>query len=98
MHVNQEEHYIRFMDTIKLTLLLWRDTNRKEMSALAKKLCISERTLHRRFREPQTITLDELYAWCEFYGKDPAELLRSASRQRDAAPRRANRDVRGDGS
>lgn len=78
MHVNQEEHYIRFMDTIKLTLLLWRDTNRKEMSALAKKLCISERTLHRRFREPQTITLDELYAWCEFYGKDPAELLRSA--------------------
>ncbi|MBR7038449.1 MAG: hypothetical protein IKI21_04305 [Oscillospiraceae bacterium] len=78
MTINDTEKYDRFVDAVKLCLIRWRDGGIRDFAVIAKKLGISERTARRRFNTPGTLTLDELYAWCELYGKDPAAVLLQA--------------------
>lgn len=78
MKIEHSEKYDRFMDAVRLSLLVWRDRGGRDFSQLCDKLDMSERTVRRRFQHPETLTLAELYAWCELYGKDPCELLLQA--------------------
>lgn len=78
MKIEHPEKYDRFMDAVRLSLLVWRDRGGRDFSQLCDKLDMSERTVRRRFQHPETLTLAELYAWCELYGKDPCELLLQA--------------------
>ena len=79
MQINDEERYDRFMDTVKLNLLVWKHAAKHDYSEIAAKLETFERTARRRFKYTDTITLGELFAFCELYGKDPTELLRQAA-------------------
>ncbi len=81
MQIEETERYDRFMDTVKLHLILWRRSGRSDFPEIAEKLGISERTVRRRINSPETMTLGELFAWCELYGKDPTELLASAAQE-----------------
>ena len=81
MQIRHPQQYDRFMDTIKLTLILWRQQGTADFAQIAEKLGISERTARRRFQSPETLTLAELYAWCELCGKDPGELVQRAFRE-----------------
>ncbi len=78
MKIEDRESYDRFVDAIKLNLIMWRRSGAKDFSEISEKLDISERTVRRRYNTPGTLTLEELYAWCELYGKDPSEVLRGA--------------------
>lgn len=78
MKIEHEERYDRFMDAVKLNFIMWRRSGRYDFSEISEKLDISERTARRRFNSPETLTLGELFAWCELYEKDPVELLQSA--------------------
>ena len=78
MQIENTERYDRFMDAVKLSFLLWRRSGAKDITEIARKLGMSERTARRRFQSPETLTLGELFAWCELYGKDPMELLQTA--------------------
>ncbi len=78
MKFEHPERHDRFIDTIKLQLILWRKNSGKNFDEISEKLDISERTARRRFNIPGTLTLDELYAWCELYDKDPCEVLYTA--------------------
>ncbi|MDE5563518.1 MAG: hypothetical protein K2I93_00040 [Oscillospiraceae bacterium] len=78
MKFEHPERHDRFIDTIKFHLILWRRNSGKDFGEISKKLGISERTARRRFNIPGTLTLDELYAWCELYDKDPCEVLYNA--------------------
>ena len=79
MQINEQERYDRFMDTIKLNLIVWKHNARHDYSEIARKLETSDRTARRRFKYTDTMTLGELFAICELYEKDPAELLKQAS-------------------
>lgn len=79
MQIKNEERYDRFMDTIKLNLLVWKRAARHDYGEIAAKLETSERTARRRFKYTETITLGELFAFCELYDKDPTELLKQAA-------------------
>ena len=83
MQIHDQERYDRFMDTIKLSLILWRRSGNSDFSEIAEKLGISERTVRRRFQSPETLTLGELFAWCEISGKDALALLQTAFREAD---------------
>ena len=76
--IDHLESYDRFVDAIKLNLIMWRRNGNQDLSDISKKLAISERTVRRRFNTPGTLTLEELYAWCELYEKDPCEVLQGA--------------------
>ncbi len=76
--IDHLESYDRFVDAIKLNLIMWRRNGNQDLSDISKKLGISERTVRRRFNNPGTLTLEELYAWCELYDKDPCEVLQGA--------------------
>ena len=52
---------------------------KEQIKNYAAKLETSERTARRRFKYTETITLGELFAFCELYDKDPAELLKQAA-------------------
>ncbi len=78
MKIDNQERFDRFIDAIRLNLIVWRDKGGIGFAELCNKLEISERTLRRRYRSPETLTLEELYAWCELYGKDPCEVLLKA--------------------
>ncbi len=75
MKIDDQERFDRFIDAIRLHLIVWRETGGSGFAELCDKLEISERTVRRRYRSPETLTLEELYAWCELYGKDPCEVL-----------------------
>lgn len=75
MNIECPEQYDRFMDSIRLALLVWRDRGGRDFSRLCDKLEMSERTVRRRFRNPETMTLAELYAWCELHGEDACDVL-----------------------
>ena len=79
MQIEDPERFDSFMDTIKLNLIVWKRNVRNDYSEIAQKLETSERTARRRFKHIDTMTLGELFAVCEFYGKDAAELLRQAA-------------------
>ncbi len=81
MQINDQEQYDRFIDTIKLNLIVWKRSAKKDYSEIAQKLETSDRTARRRFKYPDTMTLGELFAVCELYGKDPAEVLRQAANE-----------------
>ncbi len=81
MQIEHEERYDQFMDTVKLSLLMWRKAGKFDFAKIAEKLGSSERTVRRRFQSPETLTLEELYAWCELYDKDPVELLCVAAKE-----------------
>ena len=83
MQIEHQERYDRFMDAVKLSLILWRRSSDGDLSEIAEKLGISERTVRRRFHSPETLTLGELFAWCEVCGKDALELLQTALREAD---------------
>ena len=76
MNIQHPARFDQFMDSIRLNLMLWRRAGRYDFNEVAEKLGTSERTARRRFKHPETMTLGELYAWCELYGKDPADVLR----------------------
>lgn len=76
--IEAQAQYEHFIDAIKLSLILWRRTGDGDFAEVARKLGISERTARRRYNMPGTLTLQEFFAWCELYGKEPAELLRNA--------------------
>ncbi len=78
MKIEDRESYDKFVDAIKLNLIMWRRSGAKDFSEISQKLDISERTVRRRYNTPGTLTLEELYAWCELYGKDLSEVLRGA--------------------
>lgn len=78
MKILHEERYDRFMDAVKLSFIMWRRSGKYDFSEISAKLGISERTVRRRFNAPETLTLGELFAWCELYEKDPVELLQRA--------------------
>lgn len=80
MQIEQLAQYDRFMDAIRLQLIVWREQQGGSFDTLCEKLDMSERTVRRRFRHPETLTLEEFFAWCELYGKDPAEILADAFR------------------
>lgn len=73
-----QEQYDRFIDAVKLSLILWRRSGNGDFSEVSQKLGISERTVRRRYNDPGSLTLQEFFAWCELYGKEPTELLRQA--------------------
>jgi hypothetical protein len=79
MQINEQDRYDRFMDTVKLNLIVWKRNARHDYSEIAQKLETSDRTARRRFKYTDTMTLGELFAICELYGKDPVELLKQAS-------------------
>lgn len=88
MKIVYKERYDRFMDAVKLNLILWRRTEGHDLPEIAQKLGVSERTARRRIKYPETLTLGELFAWCELYGKAPTEMLRqafSATEREDSA-------------
>ena len=80
MQIENEAEFRRFIDTIKVNLLVWRRTGDLSLEDIAEKFGTSVRTVRRRSNSPETMTLGELFAWCELYGKDPEELLKQASR------------------
>lgn len=86
MQIENRERYDRFMDAVKLILILWRRSGNGDLSEIAAKLDISERTVRRRFHSPETLTLGELFVWCESCGKDLSELLLAACREADRQP------------
>ncbi len=75
MKIDHREKYDRFIDAIRLNLIVWREMGGKGFDDICRKLGISERTARRRYRHPESLTLAEFYAWCELYGKDPCEML-----------------------
>lgn len=79
MEIREQERYDRFMDTIKLNLIVWKRAADYDYGDIAQKLGTSERTARRRIKYIETMTLGELFAVCELYDKNPAELLRQAS-------------------
>ncbi|MBQ8928448.1 MAG: hypothetical protein IJ055_09300 [Oscillospiraceae bacterium] len=84
MQIEHMQAYDRFLDAIRLQLIVWRETEHRDFEEIAEKLGISARTARRRFKHPETLTLGELYAWCELYGKDAAALLAAALSGADA--------------
>ena len=80
---NHPEQFDSFIDAIKLNLILWREKNALDFPEIAQKLDISERTARRRYKNPETMTLEEFYLWCELYGKDPCQILQSAVKHTD---------------
>ncbi len=78
MKIVHQENYDKFIDAIRLNLIVWREMGGKGFDEVCEKLGISERTVRRRYRCPETLTLEELYAWCELYDKDPCEVLMKA--------------------
>lgn len=79
MQIEDENAFRRFMDTIKVNLLMWRRGGEVSLEEISEKLGVSVRTVRRRCNSPEHMTLGEYFAWCELYGKDPAELLRQAA-------------------
>ncbi len=79
MQIENQTEFRRFIDTIKINLLVWRRTGDLSLEEIAEKLGTSVRTVRRRSNSPETMTLEELFAWCELYGKDPEALLIQAS-------------------
>lgn len=73
--ISHPEQYDCFIDAIKLSLIMWRRNGTSDFKKIADKLNISERTARRRYHMPGTLTLQEFFAWCELYGKDPSEQL-----------------------
>lgn len=84
--IDAQARYERFIDTIRLSLILWRRSGEGDLADVARKLGISERTARRRYKSPGTLTLEEFFAWCELYGKEPNELLRNALDKKDSEP------------
>ncbi len=77
-HFDHPEHYDSFIDAVKINLIRWRKKSEPDFPEIAEKLGISERTARRRYRSPETLTLQEFYLWCELYKKDPYKILESA--------------------
>ena len=73
--INHPEQYDRFIDAVKLCLIMWRRNGASDFREIADKLGISERTARRRYNMPGTLTLQEFFAWCELYGKESSEQL-----------------------
>ncbi len=78
MQINNSQAFDRFLDAVRLQLIVWRETGNRDFDEIAEKLGISSRTARRRFRQPESLTLGELYAWCELYGKEASTLLAQA--------------------
>lgn len=78
MKIQNQEGYDKFIDAIRLNLIVWREMGGKGFTELCEKLEISERTVRRRYRNPETLTLEELFAWCELYDKNPIDVLSQA--------------------
>ncbi len=78
MKIEHRDNYDRFIDAIRLNLIVWREMGGKGFAEVCEKLEMSERTVRRRYRSPESLTLEEFYAWCELYGKDPCEVLLKA--------------------
>ncbi|MCR5718485.1 MAG: helix-turn-helix transcriptional regulator [Oscillospiraceae bacterium] len=75
MKTDRPEHYDCFLDSVRLHMMLWRRETKLDNAHLAEKMGISERTVRQRFRHPDTMTLAELYGFCELFGKEPSEAL-----------------------
>ncbi len=86
MKIENMESYEKFIDTIRLNLIVWREMEGKGFPELCEKMEISERTVRRRYRNPETLTLEELFAWCELYGKNPFDVIRQAAEGSSADP------------
>ena len=83
--INDPEQYDRFIDAVRLSLIVWRRSGNGDFSEVSRKLGISERTVRRRFNDPGTLTLQEFFAWCELYGKEPTGLLLNALTKKEVS-------------
>lgn len=79
MKIENKEGYEKFIDAIRLNLIVWREMGGKGFPELCEKMEVSERTVRRRYRNPETLTLEEFFAWCELYEKDPSDVIRQAA-------------------
>jgi len=76
--INHPEKFDKFIDDVKFNMILWREKNAPDFPEIAQKLGISERTARRRYKHPETLTLEEFYLWCELYEKEASQILLSA--------------------
>lgn len=86
MKIENVKGYEKFIDAIRLNLIVWREMSGKGFPELCEKMEVSERTVRRRYRNPETLTLEEFFAWCELYEKNPIDVLRQAAESASADP------------